>query len=342
MTGAILPRGCDAVAKWEDVEAGPEVGPEAGPAPAPAWIALTQPVTRWAFVRRQGEVFTRGEIFGPGTLRNLNGQRVTPAVAGLLAALGVRRILVTRRPRVGILATGDELVPFDACCGPGQVRSSNAPMLAGLAAAIGCETVALGSSRDSVDEIARHLTEARGLDAVLVSGGVSGGKFDLVSRALTTLGAEIGFSAIRMSPGKRVTCARLGGTICWCLPGSPGAALVGFVMIARPGLLRMMGLDDIEPAVVRARSTGPIEKTSGCTRLVPGALERRGQLQRRGILRNPSPGRGAAPRAPTEVEPLGLRGSADVVAVAQADCLIRLGEDRGPVAAGEIVDVLLL
>jgi molybdopterin molybdotransferase len=300
-TGAVLPQGSDAVAKSEDVANGQGV------------VILDRPVARSAFVRMRGEVLARG------TRLDVDGWRVTPATAGLLAAVGAGRVAAARRLRVGVLTTGDEIVPYDTFPSPGRFRNSNGPMLAGLAAAIGCEVVAARISGDSIEDLVRNLEAYSDCDTVLVSGGISGGEFDLVPQALRTLGAEIYFDAVRMSPGKRVVFARRGRTAFFGVPGNPGAALVVFMMIARPGLLKMMGVREVLPALLKARTTAEIDKAKGLVKLVPGFLRRSGL-----------------------VEPLRSRGTGDVIALARADCLVYLGPDRGSVAARETVDVLML
>lgn len=325
-TGALLPQGCDAVAKAEDVEA------------RPGLVILSRQVLPYAFVRRRGEVLARGERL------DVDGWRVTPATAGLLAAVGARCVTATRRPRVGILTTGDEIVPLDSVPAPGRFWNSNGPMLAGLAGAIGCVVASARISRDSVGDLVRNLEAYSDCDAVVVSGGVSGGEFDLVPQALRTLGAEIAFDAVRMSPGKRVVFATRGRTAFFGVPGNPGGALVAFVMLARPGLLKMMGLRNTLPAIFKARTTGEIEKAKGLVRLVPGLLRRPGLGPAPGEASRlaTGPEAGAHAAVDVDVEPLKSRGRGDVIALARADCLVYLGPDRGSVAAREIVDVLML
>jgi len=317
-TGGVLPDGCDAVVKHEDVEVRQSV------------VVLTQSVAPGDFVRRRGEVVAKGMKI------SVEGRRAKPATIGLLAAIGANRVAVTRQPAVGVLTTGDEIVPPDTIPAPGLCRNSNGPMLAGLAAGIGCRVVGTSISGDSVEDLVSHFGTYADCDAVVVSGGISGGEFDLVPQALEALGAEIYFDALRMSPGRHVVFAQRGQTAYFCVPGNPEAALAAFTMVARPGLLKMLGLRDVLPASFKARVTAAIEKEAdGFAKLVPAGFWR--------------PGPGSQPeRASTEqggtaeVAPFKSRGRGDVITLACADCLVYLGPDRGSVAAGDIVDVILL
>ncbi len=335
MTGATLPPGCDAVLKSEDAEI------------RDARVVLREPIPPGTFVRKKGEIARKGDRI------DLRGRRITPRTAGVLAAFGQDPVLVTKMPRVGVFATGDEIVPYDTYPSPGCLRSSNAPTLAGLASRLGCDVVDVGISGDSGDDIGRHIEACRDCDVVIVSGGVSDGEYDLVPGALEKIGAEIGLREIRMSPGRRMVFGRRGNTVFFGVPGNPGAAIVSFEMVVKPGLLRMMGCADFLPTPFKARTTAGIEKERGYTKLIPGVV-RQAYIEPDGwaparCRANLTPDestttRGQAPRpeAGMAVEPLKSRGAGDVLHIAEADCLICIGEAKASVSANDLVDVFML
>jgi molybdopterin molybdotransferase len=307
-TGAVLPRGADAVVRLEDARE------------HEGSVVVRRPVPRGMHICRRGEIWKRGDVTGRA------GRRVTPQVLAALAASGADRVLVTRRPRVGILATGDELVAGQRPPGPGFMRASNAWMLQGLVAELGCEVRTVSLCPDDETGIARRLEALGDCDAVVSSGGVSGGRFDLVPGALLRIGAEVIFTGIRVRPGKgTIFATRAGKAIC-CLTGSPVGAFVGFEAIAKPALRVMLGLSGGDLGRIRARVTAPVEKPEGLARLAPARL-----LGDAG-----DPGRGL------EVEPLALRGGGDLVGLSEATCLIVIGEAARSVEVGDLVEVEIL
>jgi molybdopterin molybdotransferase len=300
MTGAGLPEGADTVVPSEMVE-------EAG-----GFIALSAPSPPGFFVRKRGGILATGQRI------ELGGRRASPQVISLLAALGISRIAVTRRPRVALIATGDELVLADRPLGPCSIRPSNLAMLDGLVRAAGCLSKEARISRDSESEIAEHINGCAECDAVVLSGGIAGGKFDLVKSALRSAGASIRFEEVLMSPGKRSVLARKEDTIFICLPGNPLAALVAFQAIALPVLLALLGLKDPFPRTLGARLKTAIggEAGKGRTRFIPGR-----------ILEG------------FDVEPIKVRAAGDILSLADTTCLIRLEPDAGGARAGDIVGI---
>lgn len=325
MTGAALPPGTDAVVSTEEV--GGEVDGEVG-----GTVCIRAEVEPGRWVRARAEIISRGH---PVQLR---GKRATCQVLGLLASLGVDPVAVARKPLVGIIATGDELVAVTASPGRVTVRASNLPMLLGLARAAGCEVVDGGISGDDEASIAAGVERCRGCDAVVVSGGASGGKFDLVAKVLVDIGVQPAFREVRMGPGKRTLFGVRDGVAFFSLPGTPAAALTVFHLIVRPGLLAMMGASSSRGRLLRARLACPLRGpaglalSSGFTRVVAARWV--------GDVPGDVPG-GVPGGLPGRVQPVATRGGGDVLALSDAACFIVLGEDAASVEVGDEVDVLV-
>ncbi len=223
MTGAPLPPGADTVVKVEDTE----------PGAGTVTILAAEPK---ANVRRAG-----GDVEA-GTVVFEAGTRLTPPHLGSLATIGVAAPPVRRRPRVAILSTGDEVVPPDTVdLGPGMIRDANRPLLTGLLTELGAEVIDLGIVGDDADILRASLARgAEVADAVVTSGGVSMGEYDLVKAVLAELG-DVEFWKVAMQPGKPFAFGHLGTTPLFGLPGNPVSVLVAFEQFLRPGLLTMMG-----------------------------------------------------------------------------------------------------
>jgi molybdopterin molybdotransferase len=221
-TGAATPAGADAVIQQELVTA--EDGNLLVAAPAPAGMNI----------RRAGEDVAKGQILLP------NGSEIGPAELALLASAGVSPVAVRRRPRVAILATGDELIPAGEALAPGQIHESNSIYLTAAVTRAGAEAMALGIARDDEDDLREKLASAQDADVIISSGGVSVGDYDLVKQILGEQGA-IDFWRVRMKPGKPLAFGRLRGTPLIGLPGNPVSAAVTFELFARPAIRRMLG-----------------------------------------------------------------------------------------------------
>jgi molybdopterin molybdotransferase len=183
----------------------------------------------------------------------------------MLATLGHKEALVTRRPRVAILATGDEVVEIDAPLAPGKIRNANSYSNAAQVVKCGGIPVMLGIARDRVEELTEKIRAglAQGVDLFLTSGGVSVGDFDVVKEVLAAEG-EIGFWRVRMKPGKPLAFGRIGlppasggpgggKTVpVLGLPGNPVSVMVSFEMFVRPAILKMLGVTEWERPVVEA------------------------------------------------------------------------------------------
>ncbi|HEU0026101.1 MAG TPA: gephyrin-like molybdotransferase Glp [Ktedonobacterales bacterium] len=227
LTGAPVPAGADAVIQQELVSvAGDEV-------------ALAAPVAVGNNIREAG-----GDA-RPGMLLARAGTELGPAEVALLASLGVSPARVTRRPRVAILATGDELTPVGEPLRPGQIYNSNTPYLIAAVSRAGATPVPLGVARDREDDLRAKLDAARGFDLLLTSGGVSVGDYDLVKRMLTERGS-MAFWRVRVKPGKPLAFGALDGTPLLGLPGNPVSAAVTFELFGRPAIRRMLGAARVE------------------------------------------------------------------------------------------------
>jgi molybdopterin molybdotransferase len=247
-TGAVIPAGADAVVPIERVEL---LGADAGGGADGARIRVPE-TSPGAHIRRAGEDLHRGDV----VLRA--GAEVGPAEAGMLAALGCADAAVARRPRLAIVATGDELVPAGQPLAPGQIHDSNATALGALARRAGADVVARHAAADDLAATVAAFGEAlEGADVLCVSGGVSVGPHDHVKPALAELGFEEHLWGVRLKPGKPFWFGVRGDQYAFGLPGNPVSAMVTFVLFARPALRALQGAD---PSVTRtiARLDGPI------------------------------------------------------------------------------------
>ena len=250
MTGALMPDGADVVVRIEDTaEAGNEVEVRAPAGPG-------------TNVRLPGEDVRAGEVvLNPGRL-------LRPADIGLLASIGVAMVRVACRPRVAIIATGDELVEVGQPLGPGQIVNSNAFTLASAVEEAGGEPVMLGIVRDQPDAIRNAFREACRAELVLSTGGVSVGSFDYVRQMLNELGYEERFWKVAQKPGKPLTFGFCAGTPVFGLPGNPVSSLVCFYLYVLPALRTMMGLEKVFLASAMATMAEAVPKAAELTEFV--------------------------------------------------------------------------
>jgi molybdopterin molybdotransferase len=302
-TGAPLPDGADAVVPQEEVEA------------QDGHVTLRRPVDEGAYVRPRGEDVHAGDVvLEPG-------RRLGPPEVGLLATLGHSPVLVTRRPRVAVLSTGNELADLGTPPGPAQIANTNTYSLMAQVAEAGAEAVNLGVAADRLEEIEARVRAGAGADVVVSSAGVSVGELDLVRTALERCGAELHLWKVSMRPGKPITFGSLGRGLVFGLPGNPVSAMVTFELFVRPALLAMSGLGQIFRPRVRARALEPI----------PNPGHRRGYL--RVSLTTGEEGWGA--------RLTGDQGSAILRSMVLADGLAVVPGDT-VIATGDPVDVILL
>jgi molybdopterin molybdotransferase len=232
MTGAPIPEGADAVIPVEDTN---EPWRDAE-RPLPDAILVKRIVKLGDYVRHVGEDIQAGqEVMTPGHM-------LRPQEIGVLAALGVSQVQVHRRPRVGVLSTGDELIDVDAPLSPGKIRNSNSYAQAAQVIALGAELVSLGVARDTEDHVRAKLQVGldAGVDLLVSSAGVSVGAYDVVKAVLEQEG-NVGFWRVRMRPGKPLAFGSYHGVPFLGLPGNPVSAMVSFERFVRPTIRKMAG-----------------------------------------------------------------------------------------------------
>jgi molybdopterin molybdotransferase len=310
MTGAPLPDGADAVVRFEETD---EIAKAA--AAMLYEITVSRPIVVGENVREAGEDIRSGALVVT------SGTSLGPSTIGVLASLNYSTVPVHRRPRVAILATGDEVVEPGQDLVPGQIRNSNSYMLAALVRQAGGEPLLLGIARDTVDDLHSKLRTQERPDLFITTGGVSVGDYDVVKDALQA-GGNVDIWQVRMKPGKPLAFGTLKGTPLLGLPGNPVAALVSFEQFGRPAIRRMLGHANLclpkADAVITERLTNP--------------------GRRRHYIR------GVVARSPMGLtaHPIGETGSAILTAVIRANCFIVVPETRDIVEAGETLRVQLL
>ncbi len=327
MTGAPVPEGADAVMMLEHVESDAPTGlRRIRLHPARTLAAGENIIARGAEASAGAELLPSGCLLGAAQI-------------ALAAACGAALLEVYAKPRVAILSTGDELVPVETEPAPGQIRNSNAPMLAALVAAAGGEPWVLPPAADSAEALDASLDVAladAAVDMLLITGGVSAGKFDLVEPALLRHTAHFHFTGARIQPGKpvvygevpRSTAARgraqsLSQSV-FGLPGNPVSSAVTFLLFAVPLLAALAGRADRAPRFALARLKESVKSKSGLTRFFPAACTF-----------------GAAGATP-EVARVPWQGSGDVAAMARANCFLIVPEASASLEAGAVVRILLL
>jgi molybdopterin molybdotransferase len=230
-TGSPMPRGADAVVMQEDTRAVPE---------SPGDVFVLEPVKAGENVRPRGEDVTAGSSLAE------TGVVLGAARLGLLAAAGVAQVSVGRRPIVGLLATGSELQEPGQSLASGQIYESNRLALAALVTQAGGIPVTFPLIRDSLEATREALSQAFGqCDIVVTSGGVSVGEMDFVKDAVTSSGGELQFWKVAIKPGRPFVMGRRGSKLLFGLPGNPVSAIVTFLLLVRPALLRWQGASEV-------------------------------------------------------------------------------------------------
>ena len=315
MTGAPVPAGADCVVMLEHVEQNGNmirmiegrtaVSPGANIVPAGAEA-------------REGQV-----ILSPGT-------RISAAQIAVAAAIGAAAINVFARPRVAVLATGDELVELGERPLGAQIRNSNSYSLTAQILTAGGEPTQLPIARDNAADLASLIREGLEAGLLLLSGGVSMGKYDLVEQALLDLGAEFFFTGALIQPGKPIVFGRIrsgaGLKYFFGLPGNPVSTMVTFLLFVEPFLRALGGQPFSGPRFAQARLKTEWAGRSGLTRFIPAKLH-------------------SMPEARTvepAIEPIAWQGSGDLAATSHANCFLLVPSDCATLAAGDLVTALLL
>ena len=301
-TGGALPIGADACAMLEYAEIYGD-----------GTVGIAKPVA-------PGEnLIFRGDDTRPGQAVLPAGRRLTPQDIGALAALGVTEVSVCRKPLVGLISTGDELVAASETPGPGQIRDVNAPLLRALLQSTGAETRFYGILKDDAALLGATLDKALAdCDAVCISGGSSVGQKDATCRCIEDRGALL-FHGVAMKPGKPTICGSVGGKAVFGLPGHPAAAAIAAELFVLPHLGRLAGRAGTSHPIP-ARLTDPVSANHGRAQYMAVTLEDRG--------------------GETWARPVRSK-SGLITALAGADGWFSIPRDREGVHAGEMIDVYL-
>jgi molybdopterin molybdotransferase len=303
MTGAPLPEGTESVVMLEDTQS------------RDSRIEILKPVADFENVVRRGAEAARGNrILGRGT-------RLDAGDLGLLASVGKSEVAVFRKPVVSILSTGDEVLPVAERPEWFQIRNSNGVMLSALVESAGGIARELGVAPDDKEILRQKVRDCFETDLVLITGGVSAGKYDYVEDVLGELGAEFYFDGVSMRPGKPLVFGRALGKLVFGLPGNPVSAFVTFCVFARPAIQAAGGSSFERPVFLRAQLEAPIRHRSGLTTFIPAQVH----------------GQAGEPM----VRLVGWQGSGDLAGLAKANCFV-VAHPLQPedLPAGEWVDVL--
>ncbi|MBI2687673.1 MAG: molybdopterin molybdotransferase MoeA [Acidobacteria bacterium] len=301
MTGAPIPAGADAVIMVEHatVENG--------------LMATTRAAQAGEFINRAGCETHKGDT----VLRR--GTRLGFAHIAMLATVGAAEVAVFRRPRVAILATGDEIVPVEAVPRSFEVRNSNSWALAAQVAGAGGIPTVLPVAPDNLEATIALVEEGLQADLLLLSGGVSAGDYDFVEAALAHCGAEFFFTRVKIRPGAPLVFGRARGRFFFGLPGNPLSTAVTFTVFARAALELLSGVSEPVLPIAEAHITRTLREKTGLTRFLPAVLEN-------GVAR---------------VTPIEWKGSSDVPSLARSNAFIVAAADREIYEEGSVVPVLL-
>lgn len=301
MTGAPVPAGADAVVMVEDVRR------ESG------FVLADRAAKPGQWINPRGAEARSGECLLEA------GRRLGFAEIALLATVGRTQIRVYRPPVVAVLATGDEIVDVGDRPLDHQIRNSNAHSLAAQVRRAGGEPELLPVAPDDVESTRALIRRALAADLVLISGGVSAGKYDVVEHALADLAAEFYFDRVLIQPGQPLVFGRVGGAFYFGLPGNPVSTMVTFELFARPALELLGGQREVLLPLLQARLAEPFRHKPGLTRFLPARLSPDGAT----------------------VTPIPWRGSSDVAAVVRGNAFMVADAERESWPAGELIGVLL-
>ena len=249
------------------------------------------------------------------------GMRLGFAELALAAQVGAAQLQCAQQPRVAILSTGDEVVLIDETPGPFQIRNSNSVSLAAQVRIAGGEPVVLGNAADRIEDLEEKIERGLKEDALVLSGGISLGKYDLVEGVLKAVGAEFFFDAVAIRPGKPAVFGMCQGKPVFGLPGNPVSTMVTFELFVTPAIDLLSGAEARESPLVEARLAAPLNEKSGLTHFLPARVEWREQVP--------------------EVKAIRWQGSGDIAALASANCFLVVPTDREKIEVGESVFVLL-
>jgi molybdopterin molybdotransferase len=301
MTGAPLPDGADAVVMVEHIERRENL------------VAIPRSI-------KIGDNFTpRGTEARSGDTVLRAGHRIGFTETAVLAMVGREQVQVFREPRVAIIPTGDEIVEAGETPLPHQIRNSNAWSLAVQVRRAGGIPEILPIARDSYESTFASVKKGLESDLVLLSGGVSAGKYDIVEQVLADLGAKFFFTRVKIQPGQPLVFGAIGEKCFFGLPGNPASTMVTFELFARAAIERLAGCEDAMLPLLRARLTREFRHKPGLTRFLPARLSEDGST----------------------VEPTGWQGSGDIPSLARANAFLVAEADRESWVEGDDIRVLI-
>jgi molybdopterin molybdotransferase len=301
MTGAAIPTGADAVVMIEHAR-------------------RERDLVRFERLAESGQnIVPRGKEAAAGQTILRPGMRLGYSELALAAQVGSMELQCAKKPRVAILSTGDEVVLVGEAPGPFQIRNSNSVSLAAQVRIAGGEPVVLGIAADRVEDLGEKIERGLNEDALVLSGGVSMGEYDLVETVLKAMGAEFFFDAVAIRPGKPAVFGICQEKPVFGLPGNPVSTMVTFELLVAPAIDLLSGADARPLPLLEARLAEPLKEKPGLTHFLPAQLEWSGPT--------------------AEVRALKWQGSADIAALAKANCFLVLPTDREKIEAGESVTV---
>jgi molybdopterin molybdotransferase len=305
MTGAPVPSGSDAVVMVEHTT-------REWNGDGSARVRIEQAAQTGQFINEQGAEAEKDAVLVPKYTR-LDASHVATA-----AMVGRKDMRVALKPRVAILATGDEIVEVTDTPGPHQVRNSNSYMLAAMVRSCGGIPSVLPVARDTNDALRPLLEKGLQHDMLLISGGVSAGKYDLVKPNLRDFGTEFRFERVRIQPGQPTAFGIANKTPVFGLPGNPGSTLVTFILFAKAALELLAGQSDPILPLLSAKFEAPFRHKLGLTRFLPARLNTDGQSLRH----------------------IPWQGSSDVPALAKANCFLVADGERETWEIGDSIPVM--
>ncbi len=301
MTGATVPRGADQIVMVEHttVDAGRMITERPGKA--------------------QEFINPRGIEAKAGTVAAKAGQRITYATVAQLATVGAAKVNVFVKPRVAILATGDEVIPVEATPQDFEIRNSNSYSVAAQVARAGGEPVILPVAKDTLESTRQMIEQGLQCDLLLLTGGVSAGKYDLVETVLAEFGAEFFFDRVRIQPGQPLVFGRARDTFFFGLPGNPGSTMVTFELFARAAVELLGGQSESRLLLAEAKLTNGFHVKPGLTRFLPAMLNPDGRT----------------------VTHMPWQGSSDIPAIARANAFLITRPEQENFQAGDPIQVLI-
>ncbi len=305
MTGAPVPDGADAVVMIEQVAGGGWSSDDE--------VTIERRAEQGQFINDRGAEAQAGSVLISA------GTRIDASHIATLAMIGSAEVEVFRKPRVAILATGDEIVAVEQAPEPHQIRNSNSYMLASLVRCAGGVPTVFPVARDTAETLRPSLERGLEHDLLLISGGVSAGKYDLVKPTLRELGITFHFERVRIQPGQPTAFGTGKGKPVFGLPGNPGSSLITFQLFARPAIELLAGESDPVLPLLAAIFEAPFRHKLGLTRFLPARLTADGKHLRH----------------------IPWQGSSDIPALARSNAFLVAEHDRESWKVGDSIRVML-